>query len=299
MNLGKLAIQHNMKSYICWHVYGLLYRSAKKYDDSMRAYKMALKLEPESQQILRDLAFLQAQMRDYEGYIQSRKLMLKQKPYQRPNWTSLAVAYHLNGELKAAENVLKSYEDTLKQPPSLHDVEHSETQMYRNSLLEEMGEYERALEHLQTIAKTNLDTTAVMEAKASVLLKLKRNEDAEEAYRDLLARNNENRLYFEGLEQSLGLDRSKREDAPRLMELYETFATKERSDAPTRIPLDFLTGLYSILLTNSANIYRPSFQKGSRCLSIANADQRRPIHFCKHQSTLRRLLQTRHHFRTR
>jgi N-alpha-acetyltransferase 15/16, NatA auxiliary subunit len=242
MQLGKLAIQHNMKSYICWHVYGLLYRSSKKYADSMRAYKMALKLEPESQQILRDLAFLQAQMRDYEGYIQSRKLMLKQKPYQRQNWTSLAVAYHLNGELKAAENVLKSYEDTLKQAPSLHDVEHSETQMYRNTLLVEMGEYEKALEHLQTIAKTNLDTTAVMEAKASLLLKVGKRTEAEQAYRDLLARNNENRAYYEGLEQSLGLDRSSAEDAGKLIELYESFA-KERSDAPTRIPLDFLTGM--------------------------------------------------------
>jgi tetratricopeptide (TPR) repeat protein len=240
--LGKLALHHDIKSYICWHVYGLLYRSVKNYEESIKAYRFALRLEPDSAQILRDLAFLQAQMRDYEGYIQSRNSMLQSKPFQRANWTSLAVAYHLNGQLEAAEKTLKTYEDTLKQPPPHSDVEHSECAMYRNSIIEELGEYERALEHLEAVGQANLDRTAVMETRARLQLKLGKLADAEKAYRVLLERNNEYRLYYEGLEKALGLDRSKKEDVPKLRELYETFATKERSDAPARIPLDFLTG---------------------------------------------------------
>src|SRR3954470_17355754 len=56
--LGKLALQKNMKSHICWHVYGLLYRSAKNVEEAIKAYKFALRLEPEAATIQRDLAFL-------------------------------------------------------------------------------------------------------------------------------------------------------------------------------------------------------------------------------------------------
>src|ERR1700761_8614883 len=161
-----------MKSHICWHVYGLLYRSTKQLDEAIKAYKFALKLEPESTQIQRDLAFLQIQMRDYNGYIESRKAMLQARPGVRQNWTALAVAHHLAGNLEAAEKHLKTYEDTLKQPPPRTDIEHSEAALYRNSLLAEMGETEKALEHLDTIYKANLDRTAVMEARARYQLQL-------------------------------------------------------------------------------------------------------------------------------
>jgi N-alpha-acetyltransferase 15/16, NatA auxiliary subunit len=232
-----------MKSHICWHVYGLLYRSARNLEEAIKAYKFALRLEPDSAQILRDLAYLQIQTRDYQGYIQSRKAMLQARPAMRQNWTALAVAYHLAGELSTAEQMLKTYEDTLKQPPPRSDYENSDAVLYRNSIIEEMGETERALEQLDTIFKSSLDRTAVMEARARHLLKLGRKEEAEQAYRALLERNNEYRQYYEGLEEALGLDRSKPEDLPKLTKLYESFAVgSERLDAARRIPLDFLKG---------------------------------------------------------
>lgn len=232
-----------MKSHICWHVYGLLYRSAKNPEEAIKAYKRALILEPDSVQILRDLAFLQMQTRDYAGYVQSRKMMLQNRPVVRQNWTALAVAHHLSGDLRSAEHMLTTYEGTLKTQPSNKDVEHSEACLYRNMIIEEMGDTERALEHLDTIFKNNLDRTAVMEARARFLLKLDRKEEAEEAYRELLERNNEYRAYYEALEECLGLDRSKSEDIPKLLQMYDSFAeTRARVDAPMRIPLDFLQG---------------------------------------------------------
>jgi tetratricopeptide (TPR) repeat protein len=232
-----------MKSYICWHVYGLLWKSAKNYEEAVKAYKFALRLEPESAQILRDLAYLQVHIRDFDGYVTSRRDMLRAKPMVRGNWTGLAVAFHLGGNLKAAENILAKYEETLKTPPSVSDTEHSEAVLYRNSIIEEEGDYERALEHLDSIYRSNLDRTAVMEARARFLLQLGRKEEAEAAYRELVERNNEYRVYYEGVEQALGLDRSKEEDIPKLIDLYDSFAsTSERLDAARRIPLDFLSG---------------------------------------------------------
>ena len=51
-----------------WHVYGLLQRSDKKYEEAIKCYRNALKWDHENVQILRDLSLLQIQMRDIEGF---------------------------------------------------------------------------------------------------------------------------------------------------------------------------------------------------------------------------------------
>jgi peptide alpha-N-acetyltransferase len=241
--LCKLALKNAMKSHVCWHVYGLLWRSVKNYEEAIKAYRFALRLDPDSQQIQRDLALLQVQMRDYPGFVQSRNQMMQAKPTFRQNWTALAIALHLNGELEKAEQVLQRFEETLKQPPSKTDMEHAEAVLYKNSIIAEQGDYKRALEHLDSIQKTALDRTAIMEARAEYWLKLGERPNAAKAYRALLDRNAEKRAYYEGLEKSLGLDRESPDDQEKLKELYQSYAAKSsRIDAARRIPLDFLHG---------------------------------------------------------
>lgn len=238
--LAKEALTADMKSHICWHVYGLLYRANKNFEEAIKAYKFALKLEPESAQIQRDLAILQVQMRDYPGYIQSRNAMLQARPQMRQSWTALAIAHHLAGNLSEAENVLTTYEGTLKATPSRHDIEHSESVMYKNSLIAEQGDYKRALEHLNSACKHNLDRLAVMESKAAHLTKLGRNEEAATAYRALLDRNSDHALYYEKLASVLNISEK---DVKARKALYDEYAEKfPRCDAAKRIPLDFLTG---------------------------------------------------------
>jgi tetratricopeptide (TPR) repeat protein len=55
-------------NWIGWHVYGLLYRSDKNYEEAMKCYRHALKYDKDNLQVLRDFSYLQIQMRDYEGY---------------------------------------------------------------------------------------------------------------------------------------------------------------------------------------------------------------------------------------
>jgi len=241
--LGKLALKNDMKSNICWHVYGLLWRSKKNYEEAIKAYKMALRLAPDSQNILRDLAHLQCQIRDFDGYIESRQKMLSDRSQLRQNWTGLAIAYHLSGNYKEAEHILTTYEGTLKQAPAKTDLEHSEAVLYKNTIIADSGDTERALEHLESIMKNNLDRTAVLELKAKYLLQLERHEEAAKVYRTLLDRNSEYRAYFEGLEKALKLDRSDSASVKKLVELYAEYAAQnKRNDAARRIPLDFLEG---------------------------------------------------------
>ncbi len=238
--LAKVALRNDMKSHVCWHVYGLLWRSEKNFEEAIKAYKFALKLEPDSQQIQRDLALLQIQMRDYEGYIQSRRAMLQARSGVRQHWTALAIAYHLAGNLTEAENVLTTYEETLKSPISKLDIEHSEAVLYKNTIIAETGEIERALDHLEAVGKSNLDKTAVMEMRADYLSRLGRKKEAETAYRALLERNAEYKTYYAGLQDSLDMDKS---DLKSLKALYDDYAAKNpRGDAARRIPLEFLHG---------------------------------------------------------
>jgi peptide alpha-N-acetyltransferase len=238
--LAKLALKNDMKSHVCWHVYGLLYRADKNYDEAIKAYRFALKLEPDSQSIQRDLALLQVQMRDFQGYIQSRTAMLQQKPGFRQNWTALAVAYHLAGNLSEAEKVLTTYEETLKTPPPRSDMDHSEAVLYKNSIVAESGKLEKALEHLEAVGGNCFDILAVMEMRADYLLRLDRKSEAEAAYMALLERNPENSNYYYGLVRAKGVEG---DDYKTLKAIYDQWAEKNpRSDAPRRIPLDFLEG---------------------------------------------------------
>ncbi|KAL4811251.1 NMDA receptor-regulated protein 1-domain-containing protein [Aspergillus unguis] len=238
--LAKEALKNDMKSHICWHVYGLLYRAEKNYEEAIKAYRFALRIEPDSQPIQRDLALLQMQMRDYQGYIQSRSAMLQARPGFRQNWTALAIAHHLSGDLEEAEKVLTTYEETLKTPPPVSDMEHSEATLYKNMIIAESGNLEKALEHLESIGYRVSDVLAVMEMKADYLLRLGKKEEADAAYTALLERNSENSLYYDGLIKAKGISS---DDHKALKAVYDSWAEKfPRGDAPRRIPLDFLEG---------------------------------------------------------
>lgn len=238
--LAKIALENDMKSHVCWHVYGLLWRAVKNFEEAIKAYKFALRLEPDSVQIQRDLALLQIQMRDYQGYIVSRKAMLQARSGVRQSWTALAVAYHLSGDLAEAERVLTSYEDTLKNPPNEKDFENSEAVMYKNSLIAEQGNTQQALDHLQSAAKHNLDRLAVQELRASYLAKLDRKDEAIKAYRTLIDRNSEYKSYYDSLIKAMGIEDS---DHLARKAVYDEFADKyPRCDAARRLPLDFLEG---------------------------------------------------------
>ena len=301
--LAKVALRNDMKSHVCWHVYGLLWRSVKNFDEAIKAYRFALRLEPTSAQILRDLALLQAQMRDTAGYLASRAQMLQERPQVRQHWTAVAVAHHMAGDLRAAEKVLRAYEDTLKTPPPRTDVEHAEAVLYRNTLIAEMGETERALLHLDEVADRQLDRTAVMEMRAGYLLQLGRKDEAERAYRALIERNSEYRAYYEGLEKSLGLDRSMQKE---LKELYGEYAQKfDRLDAARRIPLDFLDGknAHTSATFNSTeshwSIHRERLQGCRRSLSAADVAERRALYFQQRQGIIHRQGEAGHNRRAR
>lgn len=110
------GLRNDLGSHVCWHVYGLLQRSDKKYDEAIKCYRNALRCEKDNIQILRDLSLLQIQMRDLEGYRETRHQLFKLRPSQHASWIGFAMSYHLLGDFATANSIL----DTFRQSQSMN-----------------------------------------------------------------------------------------------------------------------------------------------------------------------------------
>ena len=181
----------NNRSHVCWHVYGLLHRADREYNESIKAYKQALRIDSENLQILRDLSLLQVQMRDLSGFVKTRNTILSLKSTQKINWLTYAVAKHLNGDLEGAVSVIDIYIGTVPEDSDelKRGYESSELAMYKNRLLSEMPDnLKAALDHLGECKKVVVDETARLMTKGAYQLRLGSYEDAQQTFMSLLDR---------------------------------------------------------------------------------------------------------------
>ncbi|KAK2498667.1 hypothetical protein MC885_013362, partial [Smutsia gigantea] len=102
------------------------HRSDKKYDEAIKCYRNALKWDKDNLQILRDLSLLQIQMRDLEGYRETRYQLLQLRPAQRASWIGYAIAYHLLEDYEMAAKILEEFRKTQQTSPDKVDYEYSE-----------------------------------------------------------------------------------------------------------------------------------------------------------------------------
>ncbi|XP_035158448.1 N-alpha-acetyltransferase 16, NatA auxiliary subunit isoform X2 [Callithrix jacchus] len=205
------GLRNDVKSHVCWHVYGLLQRSDKKYDEAIKCYRNALKLDKDNLQILRDLSLLQIQMRDLEGYRETRYQLLQLRPTQRASWIGYAIAYHLLKDYDMALKLLEEFRQTQQVPPNKMDYEYSELILYQNQVMREADLFQESLDHIETYEKQICDKLLVEEIKGEILLKLGRLKEASEVFKNLIDRNAENWCYYDGLEKALQISERFRE----------------------------------------------------------------------------------------
>ncbi|KAK3020555.1 hypothetical protein RJ639_047467 [Escallonia herrerae] len=266
-DLVRLGLKNDLKSHVCWHVYGLLYRSDREYREAIKCYRNALRIDPDNIEILRDLSLLQAQMRDLAGFVETRQQLLTLKPNHRMNWIGFAVAHHLNSNASKAIDILEAYEGTLEEdyPPDNERCEHGEMLLYKISLLEECGFLERALQELHKKEFKIVDKISYKEEEVSLLVKLGHLEESEKLYKVLLSMNPDNYRYYEGLQKCIGLHSTggqySSHDVDQLEPLYDSLGQQYTwSSAVKRIPLDFLDG--NKFREAADNYVRPLLRKG-------------------------------------
>uniref|UniRef100_A0A8C9YUD4 N-alpha-acetyltransferase 15, NatA auxiliary subunit n=1 Tax=Sander lucioperca TaxID=283035 RepID=A0A8C9YUD4_SANLU len=206
-DLVRRGLRNDLRSHVCWHVYGLLQRSDKKYDEAIKCYRNALKWDKDNLQILRDLSLLQIQMRDLEGYRETRYQLLQLRPAQRASWIGYAIAYHLLEDYEMAAKIIEEFRKTQQ----THRV--------------------RGAKWHHILWEALFSCVSIGE----VLLKLERLDEATEVYRRLQERNPENWAYYRGLENAL-----KPKERQKIYEdAWEKFP---KGLVPRRLPLNFLSG---------------------------------------------------------
>ncbi|TYZ64401.1 hypothetical protein PybrP1_012364 [[Pythium] brassicae (nom. inval.)] len=276
------GIKHDLKSHVCWHVFGLLYRSDRNYNEAIKCYRNAIRIDPENLQILRDLYLLQVQMRDLKGFAETRRTMLTLKPNNRNNWIGFAIAHHLVGNYQMAIDIVDKYLSTLDASRGAN-YEDSEIYLYANQLIEESGDLARALQHLEDAKSMVIDTLAWRQKKAEFLLRLARFDDALAAFDELLAINLDNFEYHRGVQCALmkradlfsvkdggalpaaRVDFSAEADgAATVAALTAFYAAKAAADPASvtalRLPLDFTSG--AAFATHADALLRRQLTKG-------------------------------------
>lgn len=187
-----------IKSHVCWHVYGLIYRQDRRYTEAVKSYKNALRIDPQNAQIWRDLSLLQIQMRDLQGYRESRFQHLVLKPTGRVSWLSLIMADYFLEDFETALRLLDAYENTLtdSSPERTIPYEQSEFYLFRLHLLMKIGEMEKAISFAETHEAKMLDKVALFEARVDAFEKLGQWRDCVKALSVLLSRNPNNVAYI-------------------------------------------------------------------------------------------------------
>ncbi|KAG9004716.1 hypothetical protein FRB93_010207 [Tulasnella sp. JGI-2019a] len=245
VELVKKGVRLDITSHICWHVYGIVHKSDRNYEEALKCYRNALKYDKDNVNIIRDSAQLQLQLRHYEGLQETRLTLLKLRPHVRAGWIGLAVAYRLNGNSQEARKVLKQYISALKDVPN-YDLDYSELMLYYIRLLEELKEYSEAMQLLDVHAKGRsiVDKTAITLLRARILSSQGRLEEAVDTWRVLIEQSPETYDYYEGYmrSHSVELDALTDETREKALRLLQHLAEDlPRANAPKRLSLAICT----------------------------------------------------------
>lgn len=262
----KLGLKNDVGSHVCWHVYGLLHRIDRNYKEAIKCYRQALKIDEGNLQILRDLSYMQIQIREIDEFVSTRNEILKQRPASRVNWMSIVVAQHYAGEHARALETMARFESTVDEATFVAQSEDaktakfelSETHMFKATMLEDAGRVEDALASLLKHADKIVDRAGWMTAVGRLHLRLAESNattvdaidgetvapdahrrKASSVFRRLVDRMPDNHEWHALLVKSLGLEN----DEAGLKSLYAELARAHpNAEFCARAPLDFTSG---------------------------------------------------------
>ena len=199
----KLGLKNDIRSHVCWHVYGLIYRSDSNYKEASKCYLNALRINPSNSNILRDLSWLNIQLREYDTFVTSRRRILEGKPGLRTNWVALAMAHYGAGEFDLAYKVVVECNKVHKEDSTVAAYEASEFLLFQNRCLEKQGLYLQAIDHLNSILPKVVDKLSY-HVKMGELLQLSGQFSlARDKWLQLLKDQPENYRYHVGLQAAL------------------------------------------------------------------------------------------------
>lgn len=210
--LAKEALRLSaLKSATCWWVLGTLHRNEREYEDAVRCFLHATKLDPENATMLRDLAHVQLHMHDAHGALASREKLLISKPTPGIHWVGYSVVYALGGSYDLAAAVVAQFESQLVATRAA-SPETNELIFFRARLAGILGDHQVALKALEFLPLINgalapsellLDSLGATEERAALLLKAGSCVEAAGLFSELLSLNPDHATMHHGLQCAL------------------------------------------------------------------------------------------------
>lgn len=235
VQLAKLGLRYDLTSFICWHALGIIHRMDRNYEESLKCYAQALRIEGGNLNIVRESAFMQLQLRNYAPLIDARLVILRTQPHLRTNWLALAIAHDLADNKTQAVRVLAGFEDVCRNIPP-HNYEYSEVVLYHASLLHDLGDAEGVLSLLEAQKGHIVDEPAADVLRGQALEKVGRREEAVAKWYSMVERNPDNKHWIAAYLDLVSTE------ATRLDKLVELQTQFPRSNAMRRMALDVAQG---------------------------------------------------------
>lgn len=194
IQLINLALMFNLKSFTSWHIYGLMNRSDKKYDEARRCFTKSVEYDPSNTNVLRDLLLLELQLKDFQSaYTTSLKLLSKQNTNRVYNLCYLLSAHEI-GEHDICIDYLRKNRDFLLQNQG--KIHTSELYLFELKVLIAAGRYEDGLKLIEEESDKIVDKTIAKEMKATMLEKSGDIDGAKAILDELVEMNNSNFTYY-------------------------------------------------------------------------------------------------------
>lgn len=200
--LVKQGIKNDVVSNVCWHVLGLLHRSENNLKEASKCYLNALRWDPHNQAILRDLSWLQIQVRDFPGFSESRRKILVLRPNLRVNWIAYIAATYFNGNYATASDLVEKYKAAWPPEPSAL-YEDSELQLFQTRCLERQGKYAEAMTQLRVCEGTIVDKFFIHTKHAELLVLLGQFEEGRQEWLDILVEHTDNYRFHAGYQAAV------------------------------------------------------------------------------------------------
>lgn len=298
LELVKSGVRNDVKSHVCWHVFGLIHKSDSNYPEAIKCYQNALKIDENNQNILRDLSWMQVQTRDLEGFVVSRNKLLETKPTQRASWVPAAVANYMVNQFQVAFDLVTKYRANPNTDKG-DAYEEGELLLFQNMCLEKQGKLAEAVEHLKTSEPHITDKLSVKVKTAELQVLLGNFAVGKELWLALVTSQPDNYRFHSGLQVAyLELDAAtstelfalKRLELPStvlaldtaqlatLKELYTTLQAQFKRSAANKIVLGFSQGakelrapLETFLKVNLRNAIPSLFQEVAALIRVPDA----------------------------
>lgn len=146
------------------------------------------------------------------------------------------MSYHLLNDFETANSILETFRTS--QTVENYDYKHSEFLLYQNQVIQESGDLEKALKHLEKHQSQILDKAIVKESLGELCLKMKRFDAAVPLFMDLIRRNPDNSKYFKKYLEARQLT-----DPNEIVQFYKDISVEFPSSlCVRRLPLDVAQG---------------------------------------------------------